>query len=59
MAVRANRALTTGSGRTVTAAGAARMIPPPAWHRMRTGTPGYLRLPRPAAPVTLGLCGEP
>jgi SRSO17 transposase len=38
MAVRANHALTTGSGRTVTAAGAARMIPAQAWHRMRTGS---------------------
>ena len=38
MAVRANHALTTGSGRTVTAAGAARMIPAHAWHRMRTGS---------------------
>ena len=38
MAVRANHALTTGSGRTVTAAAAARMIPARAWHRMRTGS---------------------
>ena len=38
MAVRASHALTTGSGRTVTAAGAARMIPAHAWHRMRTGS---------------------
>ena len=38
MAVRANHALTTGSGRTVTAASAARMIPAHAWHRMRTGS---------------------
>ena len=45
MAVRANHALTTGSGRTVTAAAAARMIPARAWHRMRTG-------PGPRAPVT-------
>ena len=37
MAVRANHALNTGSGRTVTADGAARMIPARAWHRMRTG----------------------
>jgi SRSO17 transposase len=38
MAVRANHAVTVGSGRTVTAAtAAARMIPPQAWHRMRTG----------------------
>jgi SRSO17 transposase len=37
MAVRANHALTTGAGRTVTAAGAACMIPAHAWHRMRTG----------------------
>jgi hypothetical protein len=36
MAVRANHALTTGSGRTVTAAAAAGMIPVRAWHRMRT-----------------------
>jgi len=38
MAVRASHAVTTGSGRTVTAAGAARMIPARAWHRMRTGS---------------------
>jgi SRSO17 transposase len=38
MAVRANHLVTVGSGRTVTAAGAARMIPPRAWHRMRTGS---------------------
>ena len=38
MAVRANHALTTGSGRTVTAAAAIRMIPAHAWHRMRTGS---------------------
>jgi SRSO17 transposase len=37
-AVRANHALTTGSGRTVTAAAAAGMIPARAWHRMRTGS---------------------
>jgi len=38
MAVRANHAVTAGSGRTLTAAGAARMIPARAWHRMRTGS---------------------
>ena len=38
MAVRANHALTTGSGRTVTAAGAVSMIPHYAWHRMHTGS---------------------
>ena len=38
MAVRANHALTMGSGRTVTAAAAARMVPAHAWHRMRTGS---------------------
>jgi SRSO17 transposase len=38
LAVRANHVVTTGSGRTVTAAGAARMIPGHAWHRMRTGS---------------------
>ena len=38
MAVRANHAVTAGSGRTVTAAGAAGMIPARAWHRMRTGS---------------------
>ncbi len=38
MAVRANHALTTGSGRTVTAAAAVGMIPIRAWHRMRTGS---------------------
>ncbi len=38
MAVRANHVVTTGSGRTVTAAAAAGMIPARAWHRMRTGS---------------------
>jgi SRSO17 transposase len=38
MAVRANHALTAGSGRTVTAAAAADMIPAQARHRMRTGS---------------------
>ena len=38
MAVRANHTLITGSGRTVTAAAAASMIPAHAWHRMRTGS---------------------
>jgi SRSO17 transposase len=38
MAVRANHVVTAGPGRTVTAAGAARMIPARAWHRMRTGS---------------------
>jgi SRSO17 transposase len=38
LAVRANHIVTTGSGRTVTAAEAARMIPARAWHRMRTGS---------------------
>jgi SRSO17 transposase len=39
LAVRANHALTVGSGRTVTAAAAAAgMIPVRAWHRMRTGS---------------------
>ena len=38
MAVRANHTVTTGSGRTVTAAAAAGMIPARAWHRMRTGS---------------------
>ncbi len=38
MAVRANHTVTTGSGRTVTAAAAASMIPVRAWHRMRTGS---------------------
>jgi SRSO17 transposase len=37
LAVRANHALTLGSGRTLTAAGAARLIPAGAWQRMRTG----------------------
>ena len=36
--VRASDPITTGSGRTVTAAGAADMIPGHAWHRMRTGS---------------------
>src|SRR5437660_4350419 len=38
LAVRANHVVTTGSGRTVTAAGAVRLIPARAWHRMRTGS---------------------
>jgi SRSO17 transposase len=38
MAVRANHILSIGSGRTMTAAGAASMIPGHAWHRMRTGS---------------------
>jgi SRSO17 transposase len=38
MAVRANHVVTTGSGRTITAAAAAGMIPARAWHRMRTGS---------------------
>ena len=37
LAVRANHALALGSGRTLTAAGAARLIPRGAWQRMRTG----------------------
>ena len=37
LAVRANHALTLGSGRTMTAAGAVRLIPAGAWQRMRTG----------------------
>jgi SRSO17 transposase len=38
MAVRANHNLATSPCHTVTAAGAARMIPARAWHRMRTGS---------------------
>ena len=38
LAVRANHTVTTGSGRTVTAAAAAGLIPARAWHRMRTGS---------------------
>lgn len=38
LAVRANHAAGTGSGRTVTAAAAAGLIPARAWHRMRTGS---------------------
>jgi hypothetical protein len=38
LAVRASHAVTVGSGRTVTAAGAAAMIPRHAWQRMRTGS---------------------
>jgi SRSO17 transposase len=37
LAVRANHAAGTGSGRTVTAAAAAGLIPARAWQRMRTG----------------------
>jgi len=38
MAVRANHALTTGPGRTMTAAKAARVIPAAACHHLRTGS---------------------
>ena len=38
LAVRANLTVTTGSGRTVTAAGAAGLMPARAWQRMRTGS---------------------
>lgn len=38
LAVRANHTVTTGSGRTVTATEAARLIPARAWQRMRTGS---------------------
>ena len=38
LAVRANHTVTTGSGRTVTAAEAAGLIPGRARHRMRTGS---------------------
>jgi hypothetical protein len=38
LAVRANHVVTAGSGRTVTAAAAAGLIPACAWHRMRTGS---------------------
>lgn len=38
LAVRANHVVSTGPGRTVAAAAAARMIPARAWHRMRTGS---------------------
>jgi SRSO17 transposase len=38
MAVRANHAVTTGPGRTVTAASAVTMIPARAWNRMPTGS---------------------
>ncbi len=38
LAVRANHTAGTGSGRTVTAAAAAGLIPARAWHRMRTGS---------------------
>jgi SRSO17 transposase len=37
LAVRANHVLTAGSGRVMTAAQAARLIPRRAWHRVRTG----------------------
>ncbi len=37
LAVRANHALTAGSGRAMTAARAARLIPREAWQRIRTG----------------------
>ena len=37
LAVRANHTLTLGSGRTLTAAGAVKLIPHGAWQRMRTG----------------------
>jgi len=38
LAVRANHTVGTGSGRTMTAAAAASLIPARAWHRMRTGS---------------------
>jgi SRSO17 transposase len=38
MAVRANHAFTAGAGRTFTAAGAVRLVPARAWHRMPTGS---------------------
>jgi hypothetical protein len=38
LAVRANHTVTVSSGRTVTAAAAAGLIPDRAWHRMRTGS---------------------
>ena len=38
LAVRANHTVTTGSGGTITAAGAGRLIPARAWQRMRTGS---------------------
>jgi SRSO17 transposase len=38
LAVRANHTVSTSSGRTVTAAGAAGLIPARAWQRMRTGS---------------------
>jgi len=38
LAVRANHTVSTSSGRTVTAAAAAGLIPARAWHRMRTGS---------------------
>jgi SRSO17 transposase len=38
MAVRANHTVTASSGRTLTAAAAAGLIPVRAWHRMRTGS---------------------
>src|SRR5436189_6394823 len=37
LAVRANHTLTAGSGRTMTAAEAVKLIPHGAWQRMRTG----------------------
>jgi len=37
LAVRASHTLTLGSGRTLTTAGAVRLIPRGAWQRMRTG----------------------
>jgi SRSO17 transposase len=38
MAVRANHTFTVGAGRTLTAAGAVRLVPGCAWHRMPTGS---------------------
>jgi SRSO17 transposase len=38
MAVRCSHVVTSGSGRAMTAADAVSMIPPHAWHRMRTGS---------------------
>jgi len=38
MAVRSSHVVTSGSGRAITAADAVSVIPPHAWHRMRTGS---------------------
>jgi hypothetical protein len=60
LAVRANHAVTTGSGRTVTVVGSLSMIPARAWHRMRTcGSSVAPSSRRPAETGRTGRAGRP